>query len=412
MSPDTAAPANADSSSPTDQPGAPRPTGSATDPAWFRHVLGQYPTGVCVITAQPPDGPPIGMVVGSFSSVSLDPPLVGFYPSVTSETWPHLHRASSWCVNILAAHQTDVCRRIATAPLAQRFEGVPWHPAPSGAPIIEGAVAWIDCVPVAVHDAGDHQIALAEVRHLNTASTELPLLFFRGGYGSFSPLTLTAYDPEMRLTRPLRHFELVRSIAQQLPDRGLRCLVTAPVSDSVVVIGQLDPPSAPTAAQPTTLVGQRLPFRPHGPSIFQAWAPAAEQEAWVARFAPASQEAEFRALTRIRERGFSIGLGSEGHRRFAAALERLAAEPGTVPNDELEELVASLEYEPEDLSDEVLARARVISAPVFDGGGRPALALTVFGFRARPDIVRDAIAAVTACAEQATRSLGTPPRRD
>ncbi|MET7425584.1 flavin reductase [Dactylosporangium sp. NPDC005555] len=387
-----------------------RQAGSADDPAWFRHVLGQYPTGVCVITAQPDDGPPIGMVVGSFSSVSMHPPLVGFYPSVTSETWPHLRRAGNWCVNILAAHQSDVCRRIATAPLAERFEGVPWRPAPSGAPIIEGAVAWIDCVPVAVHDAGDHKIALAEVRHLDTASTELPLLFFRSGYGSFTPLTLTAYDPDMSLTRPLRHFELIRSIAQELPDNGLRCLVTAPVSDSVVVIGQLDPPSATVAAQPTTLVGQRLPFRPHGPSIFEAWAPEGEQAAWVAKFAPDSQEAEIRALARIRERGFSIGLGSEGHRRFAAALGRLAAEPGTVPNEELDELVASLDYEPPELSDEVLAQARVISAPVFDSGGHPVLAMTVFGFKATPEAVRDAIAAVTGCAEKATLALA--PRRD
>jgi flavin reductase (DIM6/NTAB) family NADH-FMN oxidoreductase RutF len=385
---------------------------SPDDPAWFRHVLGQYPTGVCVITAQPDEGPPIGMVVGSFSSVSMNPPLVGFYPSVASETWPHLERARSWCVNILAAHQSDVCRRIATAPLAERFDSVPWRPAPSGAPIIEGAVAWIDCVPVAVHDAGDHKIALAEVRHLDTASTELPLLFFRGGYGSFSPLTLTAYDPDMSLTRPLRHFELIRSIAQELPDQGLRCLVTAPVSDSVVVIGQLDPPSAQVAARPTTLVGQRLPFRPHGPSIFEAWAPGAEQATWVARFSPDSQEAEIRALARIRERGFSIGLGSEGHRRFAAALERLAAEPGTVPNEELDALVASLDYEPPELSDDVLTQARVISAPVFDSGGNPVLAMTVFGFRAKPEIVRDAIAAVTGCAAKATRTVGLVPRRD
>ncbi|MFI5909335.1 flavin reductase [Dactylosporangium sp. NPDC051541] len=382
-----------------------RPAGRPDDPAWFRHVLGQYPTGVCVITAQPDDGPPIGMVVGSFSSVSMHPPLVGFYPSVTSETWPHLHKAGNWCVNILAAHQSDVCRRIATAPLAQRFDGVPWRPAPSGAPIIEGAVAWIDCVPVAVHDAGDHKIAIAEVKHLDTASTELPLLFFRGGYGSFTPLTLTAYDPDMSLARPLRHFELIRSIAQELPDSGLRCLVTAPVSDSVVVIGQLDPPSASSSAQPTTLVGQRLPFRPHGPSIFEAWAPEREQAAWVAKFAPDSQEAETQALARIRDRGFSIGLGSEGHRRFAAALERLAAEPGTVPNEELDALVASLDYEPADLSDEVLTQARVISAPVFDNAGHPVLAMTVFGFKAKPDIVHDAITAVTACAAKATRTL-------
>lgn len=126
----------------------------------------------------------------------------------------------------------------------------------------------------------------------------------------------------------------------------------------------------------------------------------------MARFAPDSQDAEIQALARIRERGFSIGLGSEGHRRFAAALERLAAQPGAVANEELDALVASLDYEPPELPDEVLAQARVISAPVFDNEGHPAPALTVFGFKAQPEVVRAAITAVTACAAKATRSLG------
>ena len=83
-----------------------------------------------------------------------------------------------------------------------------------------------------------------------------------------------------------------------------------------------------------------------------------------------------------------------------------------MPNEELDALVASLDYEPAELSDEVLAQARVISAPVFDSAGGPVLALTVFGFKAKPQVVRDAIAAVTGCAGEATRTLGLAPRRD
>ena len=85
----------------------------ADDPAWFRYVLGQYPTGVTLITATHPDGSQLGMVVGTFSSVSLDPPLVAFMPDVRSSSWPKIREAGSFCANILTAGQQDVCRAFA-----------------------------------------------------------------------------------------------------------------------------------------------------------------------------------------------------------------------------------------------------------------------------------------------------------
>src|SRR6476469_5795779 len=85
----------------------------ADDPAWFLYVLGQYPTGVTLITATHPDGSQLGMVVGTFSSVSLDPPLVAFMPDVRSSSWPKIREAGSFCANILTAGQQDVCRSFA-----------------------------------------------------------------------------------------------------------------------------------------------------------------------------------------------------------------------------------------------------------------------------------------------------------
>lgn len=383
-----------------------RVDGAATDPAWFRRVLGQYPTGVCIITAELDGGARIGMAVGSFTSASLDPPMVAFFPGKSSQTWPDLREARSWCVNILAADQDQLCRQFSTAPSAERFAGVSTSRAPSGAPVIDGAVAWIDCIPAAVHDAGDHYVVLAEVTDLQVSSAKLPLLFFRSGYGSFSPLTLTAHDTDGQLARPLRHFELVRSLLQRLPDQGLRCLVTARAGESVVVVGQLDPPTISAAAPPTTLVGQQLPFRPPGPSIFEAWSPAEEVGAWLARFSEEFQAEEHAALARIRARGFSIGLTGESQRRFARALEQLAMEPGTVAPDELNELIAALDYEPADLADHTLPAVRVISAPVFDESGRVVLVLTVFGFDHDADVVRAAIDSVTARAHEATLAIG------
>ena len=98
-------------------------TGDPTDPRWFRRVLGQYPTGVCVVTATEADGRRAGFVVGSFTSVSLNPPLVAFFPDKGSTSWPRIREAGKFCVNILGAGQEDVCRNFAVRK-DDKFEGV------------------------------------------------------------------------------------------------------------------------------------------------------------------------------------------------------------------------------------------------------------------------------------------------
>lgn len=152
----------------------------------FRRVLGHYPTGVCAVTAMIADMP-IGMVVGSFTSASLDPPLIAFFPDRRSTTWPKIEAAGHFCVNILAEHQNDVCRALASRS-DNKFEQIAYRRSGSGMPIIEGSVAWIDCHLQAVHDAGDHLVVLGQVHSLHAERTHRPLLFFQGGYGRFSPL--------------------------------------------------------------------------------------------------------------------------------------------------------------------------------------------------------------------------------
>ncbi|SES17239.1 flavin reductase family protein [Sphingobium sp. YR768] len=157
------------------------------DSAIYRSVLGHYPTGVCVVTASLPEGRHAGMVVGSFTSVSLDPPLVAFFPDVSSSSWPQIEQAGRFCVNILASDQKEVCRRFSVKG-EDKFAGVSHRLSANGSPVLDDVVAWIDCILDKVYEAGDHFIVLGRVQELDIVRSEQPLLFFRGGYGSFAPL--------------------------------------------------------------------------------------------------------------------------------------------------------------------------------------------------------------------------------
>lgn len=156
----------------------------ALDSREFRRILGHYPTGVCVVTATL-GSEPVGMVVGSFMSVSLDPALVAFLPDRRSTTWPRIEAAGHFCVNILAEHQQAVCR--AFSPGGGRFDVVPHRMSDGGLPIIEGVVAWIDCQLHAVHEVGDHYIVIGEVCALDVERPDPPLVFVHGAYGTVSP---------------------------------------------------------------------------------------------------------------------------------------------------------------------------------------------------------------------------------
>lgn len=155
------------------------------DPGLFRQVLGQYPTGVCVITAVVADGEPIAMVVGSFTSVSLSPPLVGFFPDKASSSWSKLRSSRHFCVNMLAASQEHVCRKLASKD-PDKFSGTAHVLSGNGIPLLHDVVARIECDMHSIADAGDHELALGLVRSLEIVSDALPLLFHKGSYGSFA----------------------------------------------------------------------------------------------------------------------------------------------------------------------------------------------------------------------------------
>jgi 3-hydroxy-9,10-secoandrosta-1,3,5(10)-triene-9,17-dione monooxygenase reductase component len=154
------------------------------DGAKFRQTLGHFPTGVTVIAAHPVGHQPVGLTIGSFTSVSMDPPLVGFLPQKTSTAWPFVRDAGAFCVNVLAHGQDDLCWRFAK-PGEDKFEGVSWKPAPETAsPILEGVLAWIDCRIEEVVDAGDHWFVLGRVMAMDHAEGD-PQIFFKGKLGTF-----------------------------------------------------------------------------------------------------------------------------------------------------------------------------------------------------------------------------------
>jgi flavin reductase (DIM6/NTAB) family NADH-FMN oxidoreductase RutF len=159
-------------------------TQAAFDSSRFRHVLGHFATGVAVITAAAPSGP-VGMAVSSFTSVSLEPPLVAFLPDKSSTSWPKIRSAGAFCVNILSVGQEELCAQFARKGI-DKFAGVAWRSAPSGAPILEGGMAWIDCELTQTFESGDHFIAIGRVLQLEAAEYGVPLVFFQGGYGHFA----------------------------------------------------------------------------------------------------------------------------------------------------------------------------------------------------------------------------------
>jgi 3-hydroxy-9,10-secoandrosta-1,3,5(10)-triene-9,17-dione monooxygenase reductase component len=155
------------------------------DGAAMRRVLGHFATGVTVVTAEDGEGP-VGMVANSFTSVSLEPPLVLFCAGVESETWPRVRAAERFCVNVLAHDQQELAVSFARKG-TDRYQGVELVEREEGPPRLAGAIAHIECVIGAEHPAGDHTIVVGEVRELAVADEGAeqlgePLIFYRGGF--------------------------------------------------------------------------------------------------------------------------------------------------------------------------------------------------------------------------------------
>jgi 3-hydroxy-9,10-secoandrosta-1,3,5(10)-triene-9,17-dione monooxygenase reductase component len=153
-----------------------------TTDAAYRHALGHFCTGVTVITGAD-DGRPAGFACQAFAALSLAPPLVLFCPGTSSRTWPAIAASGYFCVNVLAAGQQHIARRFGVSG-ADKFAGLSWSPSRSGAPVLDGALTWVECSVEAVHDAGDHYLVVGRVTELGPSQPGRPLLFYRGRYAA------------------------------------------------------------------------------------------------------------------------------------------------------------------------------------------------------------------------------------
>ncbi|MCR2765015.1 flavin reductase [Microbacterium sp. zg.B48] len=349
-------------------------------------MLGNFPTGVAVITSIDREGEPVGMAVGSFTSVSLQPPLVAFLPTRSSSTFPAIQEAGRFCVNILAGGQEALSQSFATKKL-DRFMDVNWQPAPrTGSPILSDALAWVDCEIEKVYDGGDHHIVIGRVLALEVERPGLPLLYFQGGYGTFTLRSLVLAT-RGRLNESARIADEAREDLEGLSaDVGLECRVSALDGNDLTIV-------ATTGYEgPADRVGVVLPFMPRFGITIAAWGPPELRETWFAA-SPIELSAEQRALLdeeldRIRQQGWTLSYASEPEDQAAEALEMMAAY-GLTPRLHRTLVEASRQLvplpNPPALTTQTAGSVRTLMAPVISERG-PELHLTLHGFRPGSDL--------------------------
>ena len=148
----------------------------------YRSALGQFATGVAIVTATMPNGRPIGLTVNSFSSVSLDPPLVSWSLAIRANCLPVFCAASHYAINVLGADQIGLSKSFASD-RGDRFAAIDFELGAAGAPILPRCIAWFECASYSRHEAGDHIIFLGKVVRYAMKSRR-PLLFYSGRYHS------------------------------------------------------------------------------------------------------------------------------------------------------------------------------------------------------------------------------------
>jgi flavin reductase (DIM6/NTAB) family NADH-FMN oxidoreductase RutF len=156
-------------------------TAAGFDTRALRHALGAYATGIAVVTTCSPEGIWVGMTINSFSSVSLDPPLVLWSLALDSPSCALFENATHYAVNVLAADQTEVSQQFASR-VPDKFAGLDIKPGISGVPLLAGCCAWFECRSEAKYPGGDHLILVGHVERFAATKETRPIIFHGGRY--------------------------------------------------------------------------------------------------------------------------------------------------------------------------------------------------------------------------------------
>lgn len=343
------------------------------------------------------------MSVGSFTSVSLDPPLIAFFPATTSTTWPRIARAGCFCVNVLSCEQEQLCRAFAVKG-TDKFLGVTWRNAHSTAPIIEGSLAWIDCDLERVDEAGDHYIVLGRVREMEIERPSVPLVFFQGGYGRFDAGPGVAGNRTGDLAEHLRVADLARGEMEAVAELlDAECVAAAQVGDDLVILAGAGPMERRSSG---TLIGGRIPAIPPASATSMAWETPERVAAWLAAApSPAVKAAAEARIAQVRRKGYAVSLGV-GLREWAEvfATPRLA-DPRAL-RSEMPQIMEHVDDPPE-IGPEDARRVLTVHMPVFGPDRRVALTFNLGSFGSvELEQLNDMIARLRESADRVTELLG------
>lgn len=357
------------------------PATAPVDPHVFREVMGHYPTGVVVVTGRDSDDDILAMVVGTFNSVSLDPPLVSFMPMMTSRTFAKMRECSSLCINILGGEQEDIVLTIAQR-WENKLDGIDWFPSPSGDPVLSESIAWIDTTIWNTVEAGDHWIVLCRVNDMAVANPVSPLIFFQGGYGSFVSTSLMArMDHEILPAIHAAHG--ARAEVEALAN-SIGCEVsvfTAVSCDEMATVLS----ATGVGVDREEGLAHRVPMVPPIGDSYVFSRPIEEQERWVDKLREASAEIKDMHRMRlefVREHGYLLSFlpveGSAAYDEMRDATKRY--EKGRLtPSQErnIRESIgrASVDYRVREVDEQQVYDVGSIVLPVRDPAGEYSLTL-------------------------------------
>ena len=384
----------------------------------WRAVLAEYPTGVALVTAQLPDGTPVGMVVGSFMAISQDPPLVGYFGDDSSSTFQEVVGAERFAVSVFADSHDRLLRSF-----IRKDEGRYDQPGlaitDSGLIRIDDAVVWFEANKQTVQRHGDHQLVVGAVSDFGVSASEIgsPLLYRRGGFGAFA-IPAETVDARLigeRLAAAQAAAEVLAPVATRL-NRDIA--VTAMVGDSVVVVGMV--PGAPVVvgepipdSGPLRAIGISLPFAAPVEPLFAAWADERVRSFWMERARHLVGAVDRRQvethLEAIRHRGFGVSVDQGLTARFLGTITDPTAERESYAQIWSEYAAQTIVSTSSILT---LSDIAAVQVPVFDEQGQVVLVLTVsdLGPFADEDALNVFAATLIDAADEASHVIARGPR--